>query len=348
MSISTGSNPISSIQTIRLWRIEKENLKEITKSKVDLEARLQNWISSDISIISPDYLVIGREVPTDFGGYIDILCMSENGDLVIVELKRDKTPREISAQVLDYASWVRYLTADKIQEIAEKYCKPSLIEVYQAKFNHELPATFNQEHQMLIVGSEIDNSTERIIHYLSETYGVPINAVTFNYFKDGTNEYAARTFLIEQDKAEIAQSSRPSKRTSNLTMEQLQSIAEENEVSELYTHIIDRLTPLFDYVGTTRSTVAFVGNIAGTNKTIFSIVPGESNAQEGVKFKVYIKRLMEYFHLSKEEAESILPVNKQPWEYQTSATGEYSGYEGFFKKASEANDFIIELARSKS
>jgi len=129
------------------------------------------------------------------------------------------TPREISAQVLDYASWVKFLTADKIQEIAEKYCQPNLIEVYQAKFNHELPSSFNQDHQMLIVGSEIDSSTERIIHYLSETYGVPINAVTFNYFKDNGNEFAARTFLIEQERAEIAQISRPSKRPSNLTLD---------------------------------------------------------------------------------------------------------------------------------
>ncbi|MCW3999508.1 MAG: endonuclease NucS [Candidatus Bathyarchaeota archaeon] len=347
MSLPNSTNAVSSIQTIRLWKIEKESLKEITKSKVGLEARLQSWIISDISIISPDYLVIGREVPTDFGGYIDVLCMTENGDLVIVELKRDKTPREISAQILDYASWVRFLTADKIQEIAEKYCQPSLIEVYQAKFNHDLPSIFNQEHQMLIVGSEIDSSTERIIHYLSETYGVPINALTFNYFKDGENEYAARTFLIEQEKAEIAQISRPSKRTSNLTMEQLQAIAEEKDVNELYYYLVDRLTPLFDYVGTTRSTIAFVGNIQGINKTILSLVPGESNAQDGVKFKVYLKRLLEYFRLSKEEAESILPSNKQPWEYQTSATGEYSGYEGFFNKASEAADFIIELARRK-
>jgi hypothetical protein len=299
-------------------------------------------------MISPDFLVIGREVPTDFGGYIDILCMRENGDLIIVELKRDKTPREISAQGLDYASWVKLLTADKIQEIAEKYCKPSLIEVYQAKFNRDLPVTFNQDHQMLIVGSEIDSSTERIIHYLSETYGVPINAVTFNYFKDGESEYAARTFLIEQDKAEIAQISRPSKRTSNLTMDQLQSIAEENGVSELYIHLVEKSTPLFDYVGTTRSTVAFVGNINGVNKTIFSLVPGESSAQEGVKFKVYLNRFMEYFHFGKDEIDAILPSNKQIWEYQASPTGEYSGYEGYFKKASEADNFVIRLANSKS
>jgi hypothetical protein len=171
---------------------------------------------------------------------------------------------------------------------------------------------------MLIVGSEIDSSTERIIHYLSETYGVPINAMTFNYFKEGENEYAARTFLIEQDTAEVSQTSRPSKRPRNLTTDQLQSIAEENGVNELYVHSVEQLTPLFDYFVTTQSTIAFVGNTEGFNATILSLVPDESDAENGVKFKVYLKRLLDYFRLTKEEAESILPANKRPWEYQAS------------------------------
>ncbi len=35
----------------------------MAKSKVDLEARLQNWISSDISIISPDFLLSVEKSP---------------------------------------------------------------------------------------------------------------------------------------------------------------------------------------------------------------------------------------------------------------------------------------------
>jgi len=104
---------------------------------------------------------------------------------------------------------------------------------------------------------------------------------------------------------------------------------------------------LFDYVVTTRSTVAFVGKIAGVNKTIFSLVPGESNVQEGVKFKGYLKRLMAYFHLSEEEVNSILPANKQPWAYQNSPSDEYAGYEGYFKNSSEEAAFINRLVKSK-
>ena len=40
----------------------------------------------------PGFLVIGREVETDFGGYIDLLCIDAVGDLVVIELKREGPP----------------------------------------------------------------------------------------------------------------------------------------------------------------------------------------------------------------------------------------------------------------
>ena len=49
-------------------------------------------------------MLIGRQVRTSFGGIIDLLAIAPDGSLVLIELKRDKTPREIVAQALDYAS----------------------------------------------------------------------------------------------------------------------------------------------------------------------------------------------------------------------------------------------------
>ena len=78
------SNPSGGVPTIRLWKIEKGNLAEIKKSKLDFEERLEEWIATDISIIYLNWLVIGRQVTTSYGGVIDILCMKENSNLVIL------------------------------------------------------------------------------------------------------------------------------------------------------------------------------------------------------------------------------------------------------------------------
>lgn len=336
----------SSIQAIRLWKIENTNLREVEKSKLNLEERLEEWIENDVSIISSGLLVIGRQVETGYGGYIDLLCIDENGDVVIIELKRDKTPREITAQVLDYASWVKNLTADQVQEIARTYLNGGLEEAFESKFAIDLPESINQEHEMLIVGSEIDNSSQRIINYLSESYGVAINAVTFNYFNDGSCEYLARTFLIDPSKAEIQQQTRQGKRLPNLTEEQLQAIANENEVGELYKTLLDKLTPMFYSRRPTRSTIGFKGMVDEKRRVILSLVPGESNAEDGLKFRVYLERFSKHFKINEDQVKEILPKNKKPWKYYETAPPDWSGYEGFFKNIDDAKNFWELLKKS--
>ncbi len=85
-------------QKIRMWEVTDQNtLAEIPDSEIKLEQRLEDWLESDISMLDPDLLVIGRQVKTGFGGEIDLLCLDSSGALVVVELKKGKTPPEVSA-----------------------------------------------------------------------------------------------------------------------------------------------------------------------------------------------------------------------------------------------------------
>ena len=117
----------------KIWKISTEDkLTEMQRSKLNLEDRIVNWIVDDISILSDDLLVIGREVETGFGGFIDILCLDNNGDTAILELKRDKTPRDITAQVMDYASWAVWneLSYSFIKVTLMMHLKKNLVRTY--------------------------------------------------------------------------------------------------------------------------------------------------------------------------------------------------------------------------
>ncbi|MBM3303075.1 MAG: DUF91 domain-containing protein, partial [Deltaproteobacteria bacterium] len=300
-------------QDVRLWEIlDGDSLREIRKARLDLEERVENWLEKDITIVSDDLLVIGRQVGTDFGGAIDILCLDRNGDAVILELKRDKTPREVTAQVLDYASWVQDLSNERLTEIADTYLcdRGPLEEAFSSRFGVELPEILNEHHKMLVVASEIDSSSERIIRYLSDSYGVGINALTFQYFRgEGGRESLTRVFLIEPSQVEYStQTKAASKRRPPLTYEALQEMAERNGVGELYEPLEEALTDCFDQRTTTMSSIALVGIIAGGRKTIFSLKPGESDSGRGLRFEIYADRLGEYLGVDRNDMVGLLPA----------------------------------------
>jgi len=104
-----------------VWRIRDDKLDTVPKKKLNQEERLERWIEDDPSLIGMDVRIIGRQVRTAFGGRIDLLAIDQEGDLIVVELKRDKTPRDVIAQVLDYASWVDGLGHDDVDRIARNY-----------------------------------------------------------------------------------------------------------------------------------------------------------------------------------------------------------------------------------
>jgi RecB family endonuclease NucS len=109
---------------MELWKVEGNRLQQIKKSRLDKEDRLRDWITADVSILGLDLLIIGKEVTT-FSGRLDLLAMDVEGNLVVLELKRDRTHRDVVAQILDYASWVKTLTKQQIFTIAERYLNPS-------------------------------------------------------------------------------------------------------------------------------------------------------------------------------------------------------------------------------
>ena len=139
---------------------------------------------TDISAVDPGLMVIGRQVVTGFGGIMDLLCIDRNGDLVVVELKSGRTPRDVTAQALDYSSWVQDLDFDQVKRIANSYLGGSetLESAFRERFETELPEQLNQGHRALVVADSMDPSTVRIVRYLAGGMGVPINVATVQHF----------------------------------------------------------------------------------------------------------------------------------------------------------------------
>jgi hypothetical protein len=204
------------MEQIKLWKIESNAVKKVSIDVLDYEHRLEKWLIEDISILNPNLTVIGSQIVTPYGKKIDILAMNSVGELVIIELKRDKTYREVISQVLDYATWVKDLDYSEMTNILNKYGDSKykdIEEFFTANFKKDSEEfELNSDHKMVIVGSDIDDSTVRIITYLSsEPFSVNINAVNFNYYKDSDgHEFLARAFVLPEEN--ITEESRSKKR----------------------------------------------------------------------------------------------------------------------------------------
>lgn len=197
--------------TTKLWEIRGKEIHEAEESNLSLESRLEDWIEKDPSILGIEIAIIGRQVATEYGGYIDLLGIDRDGDLVILELKRNRTPRDVVAQTLDYASWVNKLEYNAIEELATRYISKSLESLFQTKFDAGLPENINVNHRLIIVASELDDSTERIVQYLYQTHKVNINAIFFSIFKVGDKELLARSWI--NDPEEVEEESRKTKKS---------------------------------------------------------------------------------------------------------------------------------------
>jgi hypothetical protein len=201
-----------------IWRINTGGdlaPRRLKAAKLDDENQLEELIVKDVSIINADWLLIGRQVRTSFDKRIDLLALDANGSVVIIELKRDKTPRDVVAQAIDYASWVETLDDAQLVDcyldfaVRHQLIETSLDAAFQAKFGLALSdVSLNETHQMVIVASELDASTERIITYLNDRHGVGINAVFFAAFNDGENRYLSRAWMIDPQEAQQLVSTR--------------------------------------------------------------------------------------------------------------------------------------------
>ena len=191
-----------------MWKIgsKPQALKPI---QLETELLLEEQIFQDIAILNSNWLLIGRQVYTDFGKFIDLLAIDATGSIIVIELKKHKTPRDVVAQTIDYAAWVEGLPTERISQIYQDFSEnyqlsirsfdDAFLQKFGIKPNDD---DINSSHQMVVVAAELDASTERIINYLNDKANVAVNAVFFTAFQDGENQYLSRSWMIDPEETE--------------------------------------------------------------------------------------------------------------------------------------------------
>jgi Endonuclease NucS len=180
-----------------LWKVTAQPM-QLIEAVLPSEKLLEDMIVAQPLLLSDSWMLIGRQERTGQGGIIDLLAIAPDGSLVLIELKRDRTPRDVVAQALDYASWVEGLQAEDIAAIYRRFKgAQSLADDFKDRFGLPLDEdSLNQTHQIIIVAAQLDDSTERIVAYLNKR-DIAINVLCFQVFANGVEQLLSRAWLLD-------------------------------------------------------------------------------------------------------------------------------------------------------
>ena len=167
------------------------------ETNIELESYLESWLENSprAFVEGEPILWIGRQTSANVEEstiFPDLLGVDAEGNLVIVELKRSKAPREVVAQLLEYATWAKELSDEQIQEIAKAYFRTTkkettLQDAFGEMFEGEIPA-LNRRLRLFIIAEEIPSAVLRVSRFLRTSHSMDINCLTVSTFQTESGE----------------------------------------------------------------------------------------------------------------------------------------------------------------
>jgi hypothetical protein len=180
------------------------------KEDIDYEESFENWLENSANFLFADegntVLWIGRQTTATIGEidkYPDLIGVDSSGDLIIVELKKGKTPREVIAQILEYNCWAASkLNYDELNKIYLQYKKnknkATLLQAHQEIFGDETIETeaFNKNQRMYIIAENITETVHEVAEFLRNKHKINISCLEYTVMKTENNEYIISTERI--------------------------------------------------------------------------------------------------------------------------------------------------------
>lgn len=150
------------------------------------------WANAD-EITGESLFPVSRQPNLPEGGRPDIVFLDRQGRVVVVEIKRDMSRRQL-AQCLEYAGWAR--TAN-LQELAGMYHggHDAFFAAWQEFTEADAPIAIRQSPRLILVAREFHGRTGSALKFLTE-HKLPVLLTRVALYEDATR----RRFLdVEGD-----------------------------------------------------------------------------------------------------------------------------------------------------
>ena len=191
-----------------IFRLEGDKLIIAQETNVELEQHIEIWIENSPWAVIQDELVlwIDRQASAqDEEGniYPDLLGVDSEGNLVIVEFKRGKTPRSVVAQLLEYAAWADDLSSEQVSDLADTYFgnrdefrgktfSEAFREVFDIPETDELPP-LKRKLRLFVIAEEIQPRVASVCRFLRTSYKMDVSCIAVSRFQTESGEEIVST-----------------------------------------------------------------------------------------------------------------------------------------------------------
>lgn len=145
--------------------------------KFEERAHLQQWIAQRPEMLGEDLLIIQEEFDgfNDTRERLDLLALDKEGNLVVIENKLDDTGRDVTWQVLKYASYCSTMKKEQIRNVFQQYLDRKgqqsnatelLLEFFDAEDYSELSLNLRQTQRIIMVAGNFRKEVTSTVLWL--------------------------------------------------------------------------------------------------------------------------------------------------------------------------------------
>ncbi len=166
----------------KLAQLESRSLSELgIRERFDL----QEWVEKSPEILDDDLLIIGKELILPSGIRLDLLAIDRQANLVVIELKRDSSGRDVEWQAIKYASYCSNFLADELYEYFAQYLgedADDARDAIEAFIDTELDQ-INNEQRIILVAQNFHSDVVSAVLWLRD-FGLEIKCVRLRPYVD--------------------------------------------------------------------------------------------------------------------------------------------------------------------
>lgn len=182
--------------------IENKNLIELSKtnfSQLNLKERydIEEWIEKTPTILGEELLIINKELKLPSGIRLDLLAIDKKANLVVIELKRDDSGRNLEWQSIKYVSYCSNFLVEDIFKCYAEYLglDEDDAQLKIEEFINEEMDKLNENQRIILVSKEFHSDVVSAVLWLRD-YQIDIECVRFIPYIDQDKELFITTDMI--------------------------------------------------------------------------------------------------------------------------------------------------------